>query len=83
MNAGNSATGNAGAANANWRANVGIMGQGYQGAMQGYANQGSILNNQYGNQINAWSAQQQASGANAGGLMSGIGTIAGAGIMAF
>ncbi|WP_203234340.1 hypothetical protein [Burkholderia mayonis] len=83
LNAGNSATGNAGAANANWRANVGIMGQGYQGAMQGYANQGSILNNQYGNQINAWSAQQQASGANAGGLMSGIGTIAGAGIMAF
>lgn len=83
LNAGNSATGNAGAANANWRGNVGIMGQGYGGAMQGYAGMGSTLNQQYGNQIAAWSAQQQAGSANSAGLMGGLGTIAGAGIMAF
>jgi hypothetical protein len=83
LNAGNSAVGNAGAANANWRSNVGIMGQGYSGAMQGYQGQGSLLNSEYGNQLAGWSAQQQASSANSAGLMGGIGSIAGAGIMAF
>lgn len=78
MNAGNSATGNAVQANGNWRANVGIVGQGMQGAMQGYANQGNILNSLYGNQINAWAAQQQADSASAAGLGSMIGTIGGA-----
>ena len=83
LNAGNSAVGNAGAAEGNWRANVGIVGQGYGGAMQGVQGGAGILNQQHSNQISAWSAQQQAGAANAGGLMSGIGTIAGAGIMAF
>lgn len=78
LNAGNSATGNSAEANANWRGNVGIMGQGFQGAMQGYQNQGSILNNLYGNQVNAWSAQQQANATSAAGLGSMLGTGIGA-----
>jgi len=60
-----------------------IMGQGYQGAMSGYGNQASILNQQYGNQINAWQAQQQARAQASGGLWSGIGSAAGMGLMAF
>ncbi|AFN39135.1 virion structural protein [Burkholderia phage BcepMigl] len=83
LNAGNSATGNAGAANANWRANVGIVGQGYGGAMQGVGGGAGILNQQYGNQVSIWQSQQQAAAQNASGLMGGLGTIAGAGIMAF
>ena len=83
LNAGNSATGNIGAANNQWRGNVGIMGQGYQGAMQGYAGQASTLNQLYGNQLQGWSAQQQQAGANSAGLMSGIGSMAGMGLVAF
>lgn len=60
-----------------------IMGQGYQGAMSGYGNQASILNQQYGNQLNAWQAQQQASAQASGGLWSGIGSAVGMGLMAF
>lgn len=83
LNAGNSATGNAANANNQWRANQGVMTQGYQGAMQGYAGQASTLNSLYGNQLQGWSAQQQLNSANAAGLMSGIGTMAGLGIAAF
>ncbi|ACR15059.1 virion-associated phage protein [Burkholderia phage BcepIL02] len=83
LNAGNSATGNAGAANANFRANVGIMGQGYTGAMQGLQGGAGVLNQQYSTQGSIWAAQQQAASQNSSGLMSGLGTIAGAGIMAF
>lgn len=83
LNAGNSATGNSAQANGNWRGNVGIMGQGFQGAMQGYTNQGNMLNNLYGNQVQQWSAQQQANATSAAGLGSAVGTVAGAGIMAF
>lgn len=74
LNAGNSATGNSAQANSNWRGNVGIVGQGYQGAMQGYANQGNILNNLYGQQVNAWSAQQQSNNASAAGTGQLVGT---------
>jgi hypothetical protein len=83
LNAGNSATGNAMQANSNWRSNVGIMGQGFSGAMQGLQGGAGVLNNQYSTQGSIWSAQQQAAAANSGGMMSGIGAIAGAGIMAF
>lgn len=81
LNSGNSATGNMNAANAQWQGNNQIMGQGFSGAMQGYAGQASTLNSLYGNQLNAWNAQQQADSANAAGLMGGIGSLAGAGIM--
>ena len=83
LNAGNSATGNSTQANQNWRGNIGIMGQGMGGAMQGYSNQANILNNLYGNQVNAWSAQQQANAASSAGIGSMVGTIAGAGITAY
>lgn len=80
LNAGNAATGNSVQANSNWRANVGIVGQGMQGAMQGYANQGNMLNSLYGNQLNAWSAQQQANATSAAGIGSLIGTIGGSAV---
>lgn len=79
LNAGNAAMGSNAGANANWHQNNQIMGQGYGGAMQGYAGQASTLNSQWSNQI----AANNAANASAGGLMSGIGSIAGAGIMAF
>lgn len=77
LNAGNSAAGNLNAANAQWQGNNAIMGQGYSGAMTGYAGQGATLNSKYGNQIQGWAAENQASSANSAGLMSGIGSIAG------
>jgi hypothetical protein len=83
LNAGNSAVGNQGAANANFYQNQSIINQGYGGAMQGYANQGNILNNLYGNQVQAWSAQQQANATSSAGIGSMVGTIAGAGITAY
>lgn len=79
LNAGNAAMGTLGNANSQWANNNQIMGQGFGGAMQGYAGQASTLNAQWSNQI----AQQQANNANAGGLMAGIGSIAGAGITAY
>lgn len=77
LNAGNSATANAGAAEGNWRSNVGIMGQGYGGAMQGYAGMGNTLQSQYNSQLNAWGQQQQANAASSAGLMGGLGSLAG------
>jgi len=55
------------------------MNQGFSGAMQGYSNQGNILNNLYGNQVQAWSAQQQANAASAAGTGSLFGSVIGAG----
>ena len=51
--------------------------------MQGLSSQASILNQQYGNQLNAWSAQQQASASNSSGMMGGIGSMVGMGLVAF
>ena len=83
LNSGNSATGNINAANGQWQANNQIMGQGFQGAMAGYAGQANTLNNLYGNQLNAWSADQQAKSASSAGLMSGIGSLVGSGAALF
>lgn len=65
--------------NAQAAGNANIMGQGFSGAMSGYGNQANILNAQYGNQLNAWQANQQANNS----MWSGIGSIAGMGLMAF
>lgn len=78
INAGSAAMGNALGAEGNWRGNVGIMGQGYQGQMQGYSNQANILNQQYQNQLAAWSAQQQANATSSAGLFGALGTGIGA-----
>lgn len=80
---GSAAMGTTSANNAQSASLGSIMGQGYQGAMSGYGNQASILNQQYGTQINAWQAQQQASAQASSGLWSGLGSAAGMGLMAF
>lgn len=61
----------------------GIVGNGYQGAMNGYNSQASILNQQYGNQLNAWQAQTQADAQSSSSLWGGLGSAAGMGLMAF
>lgn len=76
---GSAAMGTTAGNNAQAAGNASIMGQGYQAAMQGYGNQANILNQQYNNQLNAWQANQNASGQ----LWSGIGSVAGMGLMAF
>lgn len=72
LSAGGAATGAGSAGNANFYANQGIMNAGFTGAS-------GALNNLYGNQLNAWSAQQQASASKAGGIGSLLGTAIGTG----
>lgn len=81
LNAGNSATGNSNQAMGSWRANTGIMSQGFQGAQQGYSNQGNILSNLYGKQVDAWGTQQQANATSSAGLGAAVGTVAAAALM--
>jgi hypothetical protein len=76
LNAGNSAVANNATANSQFNAKGQIMGQGFQGAIGANNSAGGILNNLYGNQLNAWSAQQQANAASA----AGIGKLVGQGI---
>lgn len=78
-NIGNSVVANGVNVNQAWNMGNQILQSGYQTAMQGYLNQGNLLNNLYANQIDAYKAQ---SSANSGGgifgqLMGGIGSIAG------
>lgn len=77
LNAGSSAVGLNQGTNQQYLASTGIMGQGFGGAMQGYAGQASTLNQQYANQISAWDAQNRNNAANAGGIGSALGGIAG------
>lgn len=79
LNAGNAAVGNQGASDAGFYKNTGIMGQGFAGAQQGYANQANIMNNLYGNQLQGWAANQQAKASES----AGFGQILGTGIGAF
>jgi hypothetical protein len=83
LNAGQAAIGGMGAGNANFFQNNAGMNAGFGGAMQGYANQGNILNAQYGNQLQAWGMQNQANAQSSAGMGSAFGTIVGAGITAF
>lgn len=83
LNAGSSAIGSMGAGNSNFYANGGVMGAGYNGAIGANNSAGSMLNTQYGNQLNAWGMQQQASAQSSAGFGSMLGTIAGAGITAY
>lgn len=76
LTAGNSAQSGSLNAAQNARANTGIMSQGFGGAMQGYGNQANILNQQYQNELTAWSANQQATS----GMWSGLGSAVGSGI---
>lgn len=67
----------AGAANSQYLASTGIMGQGFQGQMSGYAGQANTLNQQYSTQMQGWEAEQRMKAANAQGIGSAIGGIAG------
>jgi len=79
LQAGNSAQGQYLNAAGNARANTGIMSQGYSGQMQGNTSMANIMNQQHSNELQAWSANQQASGA----AMSGIGQMVGSGVGAY
>ena len=59
------------------------VGQGYQGAMNGYNSQASILQNQYNSQLSAWQSSQANAASNSSGLMSGVGSMAGMAMVAF
>ncbi|MGL4297332.1 MAG: hypothetical protein ACRCTG_16610 [Aestuariivirga sp.] len=78
-NAGNSAVANNASGNQNFYANQGVMSQGFNGAVGANNSAGSMLNSLYGNQLNAWSAQQQANATSAAGLGSMVGSLAGTG----
>lgn len=78
-NAGNSAVANNASANQSFNANGNVMAQGMSGAIGANNSAGSMLNSLYGNQLNAWSAQQQANATSSAGLASGLGQAAGAG----
>lgn len=78
-NSGNSAVANNASGNANFYANQGVMAQGFNGAVGANNSAGSMLNNLYGNQLNAWSAQQQANATSSAGVGSMIGSLAGTG----
>lgn len=81
VTAGSAALGSNMAAHSQWMGNNQIMAQGYQGAMNGYQAQGSILNGQQSNANSAWAAGQQASAQNAAGTASAVGSVAGVGLM--
>lgn len=83
VSAGSAAMGTTSANNSQAAGLSNIVGQGFQGAMSGYGNQANILNQQYGNQLNAWQAQQQAGANSTGALAGGIGSMVGMGMMAF
>ena len=83
LNAGNSAVGNNASGNQNFYQNVGVMGSGFNGAIGANSSAGNMLNNLYGNQLQAWQAQQQANATSAAGIGNMIGTLGGAGIAAF
>lgn len=60
-----------------YNSSTGIMSQGYQGQMAGYAGQASALNQQYSTQVAAWDAEQRNNAASAAGFGQFLGGIAG------
>jgi len=83
VSSGSAAMGTTSGNNAQAAGNTGILQNGFNIAMNGYSNQANILNQQYGNQLNAWNMQQQASASASSSLWGGIGSLAGMGLMAF
>jgi hypothetical protein len=79
LNSGNSATANQLGAESNFRANGQVMAQGFQGAMNGYSSQGSILSNQQSQALQA-SGMDSAAAASKGNqnmaIAGTVGTIA-------
>ncbi len=83
LTAGSAALGSNMAANSQWGQSNQIMGQGFQGAMNGYGQQASILNTQYAQRSANANAAAGASAANTAGIASGVGAVAGVGLMVF
>lgn len=79
LNAGNSAVGNLATNNQIRNANNAAAAQWFGGAMQGNNSAGSLLNNLYGNQVNAY----QTEAGILGGAMEGVGMLGGSAMMAF
>ncbi|CAN7304422.1 tail fiber domain-containing protein [Phyllobacterium sp. LjRoot231] len=77
LDAGSSAVGLTGSANAQQMQAGNVMNSGFSGQMQGYGAQASALNTQYSNTLNSWNAQQAADAASVGGIASAVGGIAG------
>lgn len=65
------------ATNSQYLASTGIMNQGYQGQMAGYAGQANTLQNLYNSEIDVWRTQQQIKAQNAAGIGSALGGIFG------
>jgi hypothetical protein len=80
LTAGNSAGTNSAAGMNAAIAGAGQMNQGFGTAIQGNNSAGSILNQQFSNQVSAYNAQQQADAASSAGFGNMIGTL-GAGYM--
>lgn len=83
LNSGNSAVANNASANGNFYQNAGIMNQGFQGNIGANTSTGNMLNTLYGNQVDAWAAEQQANATSSAGIGSMVGTLGGAGITAY
>jgi hypothetical protein len=77
LNAGNSAVGNLASNSQIRNANMAAAGQWFGGATNSNASAGSLLNNLYGNQVQAYQSQNQA----LSGLFQGLGTLGGAFMM--
>lgn len=78
LQAGSSAQGLSLNAAGNARANSAAMQQGFQGGIGANSSGASIMNQQFGNQLQSWSAQQQAASSGTAGIMSAVGTGIGA-----
>ena len=81
LNAGNSAVGNISQGNAINNANAATAQNWFGGAMTGNNSAAGILNNQYQNQLNAWSQQQNSLSNMVGGLGSLAGSLGGMAMM--
>ena len=81
VSAGSTALGTNMAANGQAMNATNLMSQGFQGAMSGYQGQASTLNSLYSNQLQGWSAGQQAGAQKAQGIGSAVGGIASIAVM--
>jgi hypothetical protein len=80
-NAGNSAVANNASGQQQFFQNGAAMASGFNGSVGANNSSGSMLNNLYGNQLNAWSAGQQANATSAAGAGQLVGSLATAGAM--
>jgi hypothetical protein len=78
LNAGQAALSGQLSAAGNQRANTGIMGQGFQGAMSGNSSMANILQKQHGQELSAWKTNREAAAAEQAAWAQAAGMAAGA-----